>query len=154
MSVFGLISINMQCAAQNRNLNFAGFYWNTKYKQGSELKCTSMLRITEARARALQADHDNSQSYNQANQAHVTSITFLWGIPEASSVQSLRVSQQTPRVVSAGWWWNLGEISPTAGVAGVVEEMISYLQNVWAGMKVNWQEFTQDDTEGMICYRQ
>lgn len=39
MSVFGLITINMHRAAQKRNLNFAGLYWNTKYKWGSELTC-------------------------------------------------------------------------------------------------------------------
>lgn len=39
MSVLGLITINMQRAAQNRNFNFAGLCWNTKYKWESELKC-------------------------------------------------------------------------------------------------------------------
>lgn len=38
MSVLGLITINMHCAAQNRNLNFAGSYQNTKYKWESEFK--------------------------------------------------------------------------------------------------------------------
>lgn len=112
------------------------------------------MRITEARARALWADHGNTQSYNQANQAPVTSITFLQEIPEASSVQSLRVSQQESRVVSAELGWNLVGCFHYSGVAGVVEKVLSYLQKVWAEMKVNWQEFTQDDTEGMAGYRQ
>lgn len=66
-----------------------------------------MLRITEARARALQVDHGNSQSYNQTNQVLVASITFLWENPEASNVLSVRVNQRAPWVVSAAWGWNV-----------------------------------------------